>query len=335
MKRSAWLLMAVAALAVLAAAAVWYRSSAPRPVSIGLVELPVEDDTTASRAAAAWNAERAMDDIRALLPYAPRSPGMPGQAKTLAYIERSLAGVGGFDVRRQSWTHRREDGIELPLTNVIARWEPARETRILVGTHHDSLVRAFRDERDPDAPMPGANNSASGVAVLLETARALASGGVRRAGIDFVFFDGEEGPDALAGERLPWSPLGSTHFVEQLNEFYPERPPAAAAIFDLVCRSDLRLSPEENSVKAAPTETGMFWAIGMKEAPSVFTPYAAGRVEDDHTPFQRAGLRGFLVIDFRRTPWFNTTGDTIDKCSAGSLSAVGRTLIRYLHAAGR
>jgi hypothetical protein len=65
----------------------------------------------------------------------------------------------------------------------------------------------------------------------------------------------------------------------------------------------------------------------------VFTPHPAGRVHDDHTPFLRAGLQAFLVVDFRRTPWFNTTEDTIDKCSAESLSAVGRTLMKYLHIA--
>jgi glutaminyl-peptide cyclotransferase len=333
MRRWAWLAAPAAALAlvVLLGAAAQWRQSRSRPLPIGLVAPAIADEGAAARAAAAWNGERAMDDIRALLPYAPRSPGTPGQASTLAYIDRSLRSAGAFEIRRQSWTHRREDGVDLPLTNVIARWEPARKTRVLAGTHHDSLVRAFRDPAHPDAPMPGANNSASGVALLLETARALSAGGVRDAGVDFVFFDGEEGQDALAGQQLPWSPLGSTHFVDQLKEFYPERPPVAVAVFDLVCRTDLRLSPEANSLEAAAPEVRMFWALGTKEAPQVFTADPAGRVYDDHTPFLNAGLRAFLVIDFRRTPWFNTTADTIDKCSAESLSAVGRTLIRYLH----
>jgi glutaminyl-peptide cyclotransferase len=37
------------------------------------------------------------------------------------------------------------------------------------------------------------------------------------------------------------------------------------------------------------------------------------------------------VIDFDYEPYFNTTQDTIDKCSVDSLQTVGRTLLQYLY----
>ena len=322
---------AVVVVVVVVAGGAWrYRS---RPAPIALVSSRLVDDAAAARAGAAWNGERAMNDIRALVRHAPRSPGTPGQANTLAYIERALADAGGIEVTRQSWTHHRDDGVDLPMTNVIGRWQPRQKTRLLLGTHHDSLRRAIADATSPDAPMPGANNSASGVALLLETARALRSGALAGIGVDFVFFDGEEGPYGLAGAQLPWWPVGSFHFADDLKQFYPDGPPVAIAIVDLVCRKDLLVSPEANSIAAAPSEVGRFWALGARTAPRIFKLTPVGAIHDDHSPFMRDGLAAFLVIDFRRTEWSNTTRDTIDKCSAESLADLGRTVMAYLHVA--
>lgn len=303
------------------------------PIGFGGAPPPIAHADAAARAEAAWNGERALADIAALLPHAPRSPGTPGQAATIAYIERELARIGGFELHRQAFTWVRDDGVPVPLVNVVARSNPGRQRRVLLGTHHDSLIRAYRDPVDPQAPMPGASNSASGVAVLLETARVLgAADRPRSIGIDLVFFDGEEGAYALGGGETRWQPLGSTRFVERLGDFYRE-PPAAVVILDLVCREGLRLQPEPNSLRTGRAELVRMWRIGANVAPATFAWRArSSGVGDDHKPFWQAGIPAILLIDARPTPWFNTTQDTLDKCRAESLAAVGRTLTRYLFA---
>jgi Zn-dependent M28 family amino/carboxypeptidase len=181
--------------------------------------------------------------------------------------------------------------------------------------------------------MPGANNSASGVAVLLETARAMASLPPPPLGIDMIFFDGEEGPKSLGAGDPTWFALGSPYFAQHLPDFYPNRKPEKAVVFDMVCYRTLELKPELSSLAYTKTETAKFWNIGAAIAPSVFvgkpTSYP---VSDDHTALAQAGIPSFLVIDFEYEPWFNTTEDTLDKCSAASLADVGRTLLRYLYA---
>lgn len=281
----------------------------------------------------AWSGERAMDDIAAQLRFTPRSLDTPGHQQTIDYIELQLAKTPFNTVTKQSWTYRGDNGAEHAMTNVIARLAPSNPRRIIVATHYDSIVRAYRDDKKPNAPMPGANNSASGVAVLLETARVLGTLPPPPVGIDMIFFDGEEGPKALGAGDPNWVALGSPYFAAHLGDFYPARKPESGVVFDMVCYRNLQLNPELSSFIYARTETSKFWNIGATIAPSAFLPRPTNYpVSDDHTALSLAGIPSFLVIDFEYEPWFNTTQDTIDKCSAASLAGVGRTLLRYLYA---
>jgi glutaminyl-peptide cyclotransferase len=284
------------------------------------------------KAPESWSGERAMADIAAQLQFNPRSIGSPGHEQTIGYITDELAKTSVKDVKTQRWTYTGADKSQINLTNIIARFDPSNPRRVIVGTHYDSLVRAYRDPEKPGAPMPGANNSASGVAVLLETARVLSEFPDRPVGVDLVFFDGEEGPLALGAGDPNWKALGSPYFAAHLEDFYPGRKPEKGVIFDMVCFKDLKLHPELSSLQYAEAEVTRFWKLGRAIAPSVYRPtYTKYPIGDDHTALARAGIPSFLIIDFDYEPWFNTTQDTLDKCSAKSLEAVGRTLAAYLY----
>jgi glutaminyl-peptide cyclotransferase len=278
-----------------------------------------------------WSGARAMKDIAEQLRFTPRSIGAPGHAKTIDYISSELAKIHvGVETQRFSDSAGSEGHLDL--TNVVARISPLNLHRIIVATHYDSIVRAYRDPKTPEAPMPGANNSASGVAVLLETARALSSLPAPPVGVDLVFFDGEEGPKSLGAGDPQWRALGSPYFADHLNEFYPDQKPEAGVVFDMVCYRDLRLKPEVSSLATARAQVEKFWNIGAQVAPTIFvqTP-TIGPIGDDQVALTAAGIPSFLVIDFEYEPWFNTSMDTLDKCSAGSLDAVGHTLLRFLY----
>ncbi|MES1157175.1 MAG: M28 family peptidase [Alphaproteobacteria bacterium] len=297
---------------------------------IALSAAPAAQTTTAP-SATNWDSARAMADIARQVTFGPRSPGMRGHDRAIAMIQAEFQRLGA-PVIAQTWTEATPEGPK-NYTNLIARFNPEARTRVIVGTHYDSIIRAYADAHTPNGYMPGANNSASGVALLLETARAI-HGSPRQpnVGVDFIFFDGEEGPVSLGAGDPAWRAVGSPHFTEHLGEFYPNGLPKSAVIFDMVCYRDLRLPPELNSMVRAPDAMHAFWNIGMGIAPDIFG--ARGRpiaISDDHDALNAAGIPSFLVIGFQYDPWFNTTQDTLDKCSTGSLQAVGDTLMGYLY----
>jgi Zn-dependent M28 family amino/carboxypeptidase len=280
---------------------------------------------------ALWNGARAMGDIARQLSFGSRALDTPGHEREIQFIVAELRRVG-LTVERQTWSYATDRGIRT-LSNLIARLAPDNPDRVVVGTHYDSIARAYRDKKHPDAVMPGANNSASGVALLLETARVLAKSRVPpTVGIDLVFFDGEEGPISLGEGDPNWRALGSPYFAAHLGELYPRKNPMQSVIFDMVCYRDLKLHPEPISLASAGNEVRQFWALGRRIAPAIFVMDPARTwIWDDQVALAKAGIPSFLVIGFDYAPWFNTTQDTLDKCSARSLDAVGRTLLRYLY----
>src|ERR1700761_3866790 len=279
-----------------------------------------------------WDGQRALDIIVQLLKFTPRSMETPGHQKTIDYITAELAKTKFNDVKVQRWPEHAA-GRNMAMSNIIARFQPDNPRRVIVATHYDSIIKAYRDAKDPDAPMPGANNSASGVAVLLEAARAISEmADAPPVGIDMIFFDGEEGPLSLGAGDPNFHSIGSPHFTERLAEFYPKSKPEKMLDFDMVCDRDLHLKIEQSGLHSAPADVKKFWDIGMTIAPGAFekqpAPYS---IQDDHTAFQLAGIPSFVVIDFEYEPFYNTTEDTPDKCSTQSLEAVGRTLTQYLY----
>jgi glutaminyl-peptide cyclotransferase len=279
-----------------------------------------------------WDGQRALAHIAALLRFTPRSLDTAGHQLTIDYIKAELAKVKVDADTTQRWVFRDDDGKAAAMTNIVARLDPSNPRRVILATHYDSIVRAYRDPKNPNAPMPGANNSASGVAMLLETARVLSLSDKPPVGIDMIFFDGEEGPKSLGAGDPQWHPLGSPYFVAHLKDYYPSGKPEKAVAFDMVCDRNLELKPEPSSLASAASEVQKYWSIGAKIAPSSFpaktTLYP---ISDDHTALAAAGIPSFLVIAFEYEPFFNTTQDTIDKCSAQSLEAVGRTTLQYLY----
>jgi Zn-dependent M28 family amino/carboxypeptidase len=272
-----------------------------------------------------------MAHIADLLRFTPRAMGEPGHQQAIDYIKAAMAKSAAEAVMTQSFTAKGDDGKVIPLTNIIARFQVQNPRRVIVATHYDSIIKAYRDANAPDAPMPGANNSASGVAVLLETARLLSLLPKPDIGIDMIFFDGEEGPLALGAGDPRWRALGSPYFAANLKSYYPSRKPEKAVVFDMVCDKALELMPEPLSLHSAPAEVKKFWSIGQSIAPQAFVSKPTEfPISDDQTALAQVGIPSFLVIDFDYEPHFNTTQDTLDKCSAESLQTVGRTLLKYL-----
>jgi len=205
------------------------------------------------------------------------------------------------------------------LHNLIAR-RGTGSPYLLLGAHYDSRLLADQDA-DPALrvqPVPGANDGASGVAILMALGSALP---VDAPGtIELVFFDGEDNGNIPTWDWL----LGSRAFVEHLQQA-----PDAAIILDMVGDRDLNLYQEKNST---PWLVNSIWQqaknLGLGD---VFIPHLKYAMLDDHTPFLQAGIPAVDIIDFDYPAW-HTTGDTLDKVSQESLFAVGQTMLMWITA---
>lgn len=262
----------------------------------------------------------AMGIIRQLLSYGSRHPGSIGGDKTARFIQAELSAYADL-TSRQDWE---ESGIEY--TNVIGKFRPDLTKRVLLGTHYDN--RVLTGNNGEHAYIPGANDSASGVAALLVLASKLGGDGDNWPydfGVDIVFFDGEEGP--MNDEA--WRPIGAEFFASNISEYYSSDKPEAGIIFDMVCENNAKMLKEPNSLLFAPNVLDAFWSAGAQVSPQMFPDQTYGNIGDDHVPLSRAGIPSILVIDPNYSA-FHTAFDTLDKCSPLTLGLMIKTTLLYL-----
>lgn len=182
--------------------------------------------------------------------------------------------------------------------------------------HYDSRLYADSDPNpaNHNLPVPGANDGASGVAVLLELARVLPA----NAPVGLLLFDAE---DQGRIDGWDWI-LGSRAFVEALD-YRPE----TVILLDMIGDADLNIYKEHNSDPGLNDE---IWAtaarLGHQDA---FIPEYKYAMLDDHTPFVENGIRAALLIDFDY-PYWHTLEDTPDKVAPRSLQIVGEVVLAWL-----
>lgn len=259
----------------------------------------------------AFNGQRALADIEYQLALGPRTPGSAAHANTVEWMLRSLRAAGwGAEVQETEW-------LGQPVRNVIAK-RGAGEPWLILGAHYDSRLSADFDP-DPAAhahPVPGANDGASGVAVLLELARVLPPDLPGQ--IWLVFFDAEDN-GRIAG--WDWI-MGSRAFAQSLSEH-----PDAVIILDMIGDADLQVYYEANSDESLRAE---IWDTAAELGyADLLIPSVRHSMLDDHTPFIELGIPSVLLIDFDY-PYWHTRQDTLDKVSAHSLQAVGDTMLAWL-----
>jgi len=248
-----------------------------------------------------------------------RVPGTEGHARTAEWLDSTLR-QRADTVVVQTWDHVTAGGSTLKLTNFIARFNLKAPERILFLAHWDTRPISDNDsyKGDRNQPVPGANDGASGVAVLLGVADVLHRT-PPRVGVDLLFVDGEDYGDFKHPDRADVL-IGSRYYAQHQP---PGPRPLYAVLFDMVGDKDLQIFEEGNSLLAAPEVVELVWTrareIGHGD---VFVPSPRHTLTDDHVELQKVGIRAIDVVDFDY-PWWHTPDDTIDKVSAQSLQVVG------------
>ena len=257
-----------------------------------------------------FDGQRAYADVQTQVAFGSRVPKTNGHSKVLEWIRTELESAG-WQVEVQE-----SEALGHPVKNIVAN-RGAAPPQIIIGAHYDT--RMFADQ-DPDPAqhthyVPGANDGASGVAVLLGLARSLPEDTVP---VWLVFFDTEDNGNIQGWDWI----LGSREFVKN-NPVQPR----AAIVLDMIGDSDLNIYKERNS---NPELTHAIWTAAKELGyESKFIPEYKHSMLDDHTPFLQAGIPAVDIIDFDY-PYWHTTGDTADKVSAESLQVVGQTLYTWV-----
>jgi glutaminyl-peptide cyclotransferase len=268
------------------------------------------DQTQGKPDSVSFDGSHAYADVQTQVAFGPRIPGTEGHAQIREWIRSELESAGWVVEIQQT------ERMGHPIYNIIAK-RNAEAPQIILGAHYDTRMYADHDPTPgmQAMPVPGANDGASGVAVLLELARTLPEDTVPTW---LVFFDAEDNGNI---EGWDWI-LGSRAFAEEITV-----QPRAVVIVDMIGDADLNIYLEKNSNIAIRTEiwsTAESLGYGDK-----FINEEKFSMLDDHTPFLEAGIPAVDLIDFDY-PYYHTTQDTPDKVSAESLQVVGDTLLHWI-----
>ncbi|MCF7804121.1 MAG: M28 family peptidase [Candidatus Marinimicrobia bacterium] len=278
-----------------------------------------------------FNEQQAWDYLLAQTDLGPRAPGTDGH-----YLARDffVSTLNKFTdrVREQQFIHTFPyEESRYDFTNIIAEFGPASGKRILLGAHWDT--RPWADmERDPskrNQAILGANDGASGVAVLLEFARIFRDH-PPPVPVTIVLFDAEDmGKSGYLGEYA----VGSRYFAENLENPDEYR---YGIVLDMIGDANLHLPMERYSRKFAPDLTRRIWDTADSLGYTAFRNRIGVSIQDDHLMLIRhAGIPSVDIIDFNYPDeshrFWHTLQDTPDKCSPRSLKVVGETVLHVIY----
>ena len=275
-----------------------------------------------------FDADNAFTYLQKQMEFGPRNPGSTGHSACRDWLVSELKRFSPR-VARQNFKHfdARLD-TTIVMTNIIASFNTESKQRIVLCAHWDT--RPFADmDKGANAlqPVPGANDGASGVAVLLEIARLMHMQSPP-IGVDIVLFDGEDyGPQGSLDEYF----LGSRYFANNLATYRPR----FGILLDMVGDAQLSLPVEYNSKMFASFVVDKVWGAAEQLGYSEFSRNIGSSVNDDHIQLNQAGIPCVDIIDFqypdKSHKYWHTLQDTADKCSPQSLKVVGQTVLQVIY----
>lgn len=281
-----------------------------------------------------FNEDLAYNYIIKQISFGPRNPNSDGHKKAKDFFIEELKKFADT-VYAQNFTYPGYDGERLYLSNIIASFNPQSKHRILLCAHWDTRPRSEKDENpnNHNKPILGANDGASGVAILLAIAQMLKDKKVDY-GIDIVLFDGED--YGKEGDLMNYS-LGAKYFIQNKPSYIN---PHFAILLDMVGDKEAQFKKEPNSIQFAPDIVDLVWNLANKLNLKTFSNEISNPIYDDHIPLGEMGIKIINIIDadligadspnIRRNYW-HTQNDTIENISKETLKEVGQLLIHLIY----
>jgi hypothetical protein len=275
--------------------------------------------------------QRAYGYLKELCAIGPRPSGSAGMEKQQALLEEFFQKADGKVTLQRFRADNPLGGDAVPMANIIVEWHPERKERILLCAHYDTRPHPDRD-LDPvkrrSGIFLGANDGASGVAVLMELAHLMPKleGPL---GVDFLLVDGEE--LVYTEGKDPYF-LGSTWFSRQYVKNPPSHKYRWGVVLDMV--GDVNLSVYQDRFSTTWSETRplvkSIWGTAAKFGVKEFIPRVGYVVQDDHVPLRnKAKIPTCDIIDFDYPQW-HTTKDDPQHCAGSSLAKVGWVVYEWI-----
>ena len=277
-----------------------------------------------------FDEDHAFEYLVAQCDFGPRNPGSEGYYACLDFIitelDQSADDIILQEFRYQEQRYRKRYDLQ----NIIARFNPDASFQTIISAHWDTRPWADQEDnrRDRNQPIIGANDGASGVAVLLELAKIMGET-PPPIGVNLVFFDGED--LGVPGENETYC-QGSRYFAKNL----PIPRPDEAINLDMIGDKQLHLPVEKYSLEYNPNLVRYLWGRADDMGLDAFDITPQYAIYDDHVPlYEIAGIPAIDLIDFKYpNPYANfwhTMNDVPENCSAESLEQVGKLMVDYIY----
>ena len=291
-----------------------------------------------------FNADSSYSYVKMQTSFGPRVLNTKKHADCRDYLSEKMESLGAKtilqDCELTSW-----DGTKLKATNIIASFQPEKTRRILLCSHWDSRPWADQDSNSANwhTPIDGANDGASGVAVLMEIGRQLqaeaAKGNMPAYGVDIVFLDAEDLGTPKFSKKEDnedtWC-LGTQYWAKQAKKTSYQAD--FGILLDMVGGKAPNFMWDYYSNQYAPQVLQKVWsAAATLGYNAYFVPAEGGAITDDHLYINRiAGIPCIDIIDYNPgngtgfVPYWHTTGDTMKNIDKNSLKMVGETLLNVI-----
>jgi hypothetical protein len=289
-----------------------------------------------------FDTDRAWGFLEAQVAFGPRAPGTTGHDQAEAYLFGELQKTARRALKQEFRT-RTQFGGPYDFANLIGLYGAETGKALMLCAHWDTRPVADQDPSPANrsTPVLGANDGASGVAVLLELAQAFKQA-PPSIPVIVALWDAEDSGRSAGTPPYFGFLLGSQYFVEHM--------PAGARPDDVVLldmvggdsRPNARVGTrpggnnafdlpiERNSLRAAPDLVDEVYSAGERLGHAAFQRRQGYDVIDDHMPFIDDGFPAIDLIEFDYPEW-HTVDDTPDHCDRAALQQVGETLLEVVY----
>ena len=298
--------------------------------------------TPAHKECPSFQSDSAFRYIEEQCNFGPRLLGTPEADKCAEWIKSQFERMG-CAVAEQKAQVSTWDGTKMPCRNIIASYNTSATSRIMLCAHWDTRPWADNDP-NPDnhkTPVLGANDGASGVAVMIEIARLLQSQPLQGVGVDFICFDAEdmgtpEWAEPLTDDQDTWC-LGSKVWAEQAAASGYR--PKYGILLDMVGGRGATFSHEQVSMYFASNIVKKVWNLASDLGYGQFFPYQeGGTLVDDHINVNTiAQIPCIDIVPYFADgpssfgPTWHTINDTPENIDKNVLEAVGQTVLQLLY----
>ncbi len=289
-----------------------------------------------------FDSAQAFEKLKTQVEFGVRVPNTSGHKACGDWIVQNLKEYG-LEVIEQPFEAFSYTGKRLNARNIIGAYKPEASKRIILAAHWDTREIADQDDERQKEPIPGANDGASGVAVLLQIAETISKASEKPdIGIDFIFFDAEDGgtPADFKGNSLNdygGYLMGSEFWSKNLHKenysaFY-------GILLDMVGANGATFMKDKVSMQVAPSVVNKVWNIAASKGfGSYFVPTQGGDIMDDHIPvIINTKIPMIDIIDQKKNgnqtffDHWHTHDDNLSAINVNTLEAVGETVLQTVY----